>query len=621
MSKRKAEQPQPDGEAASDRSTRLHSVAAAAATAAIAHEQQRQPQQQPTAAFAAGAPFQRLATVELQLIMQHCDFKTLLALARCSRFALSAASHPFAWRALPPLSFPTTVADLGGRLRGSRLLAHCDVALRWLPSTQERWQPDVDDAELAAIESVPRLVELDVRAREVEGSQMKRLLCHSALAGLTALHSSAHAGRMDADYTSQLLCQTRLRTLSLRMSHDPESDPRLLASLPQLPALTDLSLSASCVGDDAVDAIGRCASLRRLHLSSVEPADVFAVLTSPARAWLESLSLRNVWARPPSPDGAAAADVGADSFTVDVESWKASVENLQSLRSLSLQYCSGHDVIFAGAAAALVTGTALRSLTALRADTLKMDAVGGSLIPQLAAHCPQLRRLHIHDTDCDFRYNPGALVGLPLLSGLNDLRLQCGTRPPNDDELAVGRCTSLTRLHLSDIRSSSLHSILRSPLLQQLESLTLESVDFDRHDFSDGPGGPLILDWSACFANLRSLRALSLDACHYGDLLLAGVQAACPPLLFSMRFRHHSRHLVVPALQLLPALLVQVPAVRVELIKEAPPLGGDNWSLDKSRQADELHAAWDELKRNHPARVTITVLDSDDYDPFGSWRD
>ena len=45
----------------------------------------------------------QLARVELQLVMQGCDQRTLIALARCSRSTFAAADHPFAWRSLPPL--------------------------------------------------------------------------------------------------------------------------------------------------------------------------------------------------------------------------------------------------------------------------------------------------------------------------------------------------------------------------------------------------------------------------------------------------------------------------------------------------------------------------------------
>ena len=191
---------------------------------------------------------------------------------------------------------------------------------------------------------------------------------------------------------------------------------------------------------------------------------LFAVLAVPARARLESLSLSDVNAGPGPPLAAAA---GVSVSAADVQSWKASFESLQSLRSLSLQHCNGHDVVLAGAAAALASGSALRNLTALRADTLEMDDESGSLIPLLAAHCPQLSRMHIHESGGGSRRTPGALAGLPLLSNLSDLRLQCDASwPPKDNELAVGRCAALTRLHLTSIVRSSLHSILRSPQLQ-----------------------------------------------------------------------------------------------------------------------------------------------------------
>ena len=603
MSKRKAEQPHPDGESA--RPASLRGSARLHPAAAFAEEEQQLPA---AASASAGAPFRRLATVELQLIMQHCDLSTLLALARCSRFTLHAASHSFAWRALSPLSFPTTVADLGANLRGLRLLAHCDVALRWLPPKEGWRQPKVGDAELAAIESVPRLVELDARAREVKSAQMRRLLSHPSLTGLTTLHCDAR--HMDDACTSQLpLHHARLRTLLLMMSRGSDADPRLLAPLPQLPALTDLSLDYG-VDQSDVEIIGRCASLRRLHLSNVEPAVLFAVLAAPARARLESLSLSYVNAGPASasPHFGAAAAAGAAVSAADVQSWKASFENLQSLRALCLRDFEGFGVVFAGVAAALASGSALRSLTALRADTLQMDNEGGSLIPLLAAHCPQLRRLHIHESGDRFSYSPGALLELPSLTHLSDLRLQCESWPPNGDELAVGRCAALTRLHLSDISSRSLHSILRSPQLQRLESLTLGYVHFDWDEDAAAAAQNDDLDWSVCFANLRSLRALNLDDCYGGDLMMAGVQAACPPLLGSMRFHHDVPDSVVPELQLLPALLVRLPALRVELFEEAPLDGMAYRSVDKAGQLQKLRKAWHKLKREHPARVTITVL-------------
>jgi len=46
-------------------------------------------------------PLTSLAAVELQLVMQCLDRPSLLALARCNRALLAAASHPFAWQCMP----------------------------------------------------------------------------------------------------------------------------------------------------------------------------------------------------------------------------------------------------------------------------------------------------------------------------------------------------------------------------------------------------------------------------------------------------------------------------------------------------------------------------------------
>jgi hypothetical protein len=46
----------------------------------------------------------RLATVELQLVMQHFDLRSLVALARCNHFTFASASEPTAWRFVPAMA-------------------------------------------------------------------------------------------------------------------------------------------------------------------------------------------------------------------------------------------------------------------------------------------------------------------------------------------------------------------------------------------------------------------------------------------------------------------------------------------------------------------------------------
>ena len=72
-------------------------------------------------------PFSRLAAVELQLIMRCCDQSTLLALARCSRFTLAAASSPFAWQLLSPINLQCDWP----LLLSKSLLRHADIRVTW----------------------------------------------------------------------------------------------------------------------------------------------------------------------------------------------------------------------------------------------------------------------------------------------------------------------------------------------------------------------------------------------------------------------------------------------------------------------------------------------------------
>ena len=134
------------------------------------------------------------------------------------------------------------------------------------------------------------------------------------------------------------LHQPRLCTLSLNgeIGRQLDASPRLLAQLAQLSALTDLSLDRSTINESTTGIIGRCASLRRLHLSHVKPVVVFTLLMAPARVRLESLSLDSMWPRAFLPVVAAAAYSADDAamLAANAQSWKASFENLQSLCSL-----------------------------------------------------------------------------------------------------------------------------------------------------------------------------------------------------------------------------------------------------------------------------------------------
>lgn len=182
--------------------------------------------------------FGRLATVELQLVMHCCDRKSLLTLARCSRFTLRAASDPFAWRALSPLSFYSTRAGLADDLR-TPLLRHFFVRLLWQAGGDPN---EPGDDELASLLSVPRITALDALRRSCTSPAVwRRLLSHHAMANLTELTVQCNSARGWPDREWLLLVAElvpRLRTLHLH-GH-MAGDPRSWAALPQFLHLTDL---------------------------------------------------------------------------------------------------------------------------------------------------------------------------------------------------------------------------------------------------------------------------------------------------------------------------------------------------------------------------------------------
>ncbi len=66
----------------------------------------------PTATSDRHDSFARLAAVEVQVIMQHCDLLSLLRLAHCSRWILACASSAFALKhTVAPLFVATATLD------------------------------------------------------------------------------------------------------------------------------------------------------------------------------------------------------------------------------------------------------------------------------------------------------------------------------------------------------------------------------------------------------------------------------------------------------------------------------------------------------------------------------
>ncbi len=204
-------------------------------------------------------PFERLATVEVQLIMHHCDTIDLLSLVHCSRHTLVAASQAFAWRGATtlvqvrmrsPADAATQENQLALRNR-SPLLRHAPISFHWLVTPEQDGTAVFDS--LRAVRHTRELSVLrdlnwnDHYADTPEpsvllGGQWSQLLTSPSMAGLTSLSTGdLSIVELSADDAAAplLLCRS-LRRLSL--SHPASYYERLgdvlahadLASLEEL---------------------------------------------------------------------------------------------------------------------------------------------------------------------------------------------------------------------------------------------------------------------------------------------------------------------------------------------------------------------------------------------------
>lgn len=240
--------------------------------------------------------FARLAQVELQLIMHACDLRSLLALARCCRFSLAAASHDFAFSCLSPVGFRSTRPNLAGNIRNS-LLRFADIGVRWAvpkrstPFFSMQPAPLVSADEMNAIVAIPRLRSLDVGSRA--GLDWTIFLKLPGLANLTALTGGQSSrGAIDTDATKLLaIHQPQLRTLHLPAVSPPDiSDSNVAPVLP--PLLTDLLLRVFGPTEPELLALVKsCTCLTRLTLINVGLWALEAWLTLPNLQSLLDLTL------------------------------------------------------------------------------------------------------------------------------------------------------------------------------------------------------------------------------------------------------------------------------------------------------------------------------------------
>ena len=298
----------------------------------------------------------KLAKVELQLVMQFLDTDSKLKAARCSRQLLQAADHPFAWQGPSVRMRSEDQPQLGPLIRQS-LLRHAPISLTLAVNSE------VPVAEVAAI---PRLRELVVSCVDEPIGFDPQLLALPALQRLQRLRVQCHP-----PVSTMRLLPTlpALRTLEL-FELDESAD---CSWLPGMPALTDLEVTgvdfwrspqpaadvrrgrgarararipapSTC---SAADAVARCAQLQSLRLRYPRffEADAFARLCSaPALRQLRHLDLQ--YLRAMVTESVAAAHHSAFS-------------SLAQLQSLSLQAVERVDLLLPQ----LTHAPAMRTLT------------------------------------------------------------------------------------------------------------------------------------------------------------------------------------------------------------------------------------------------------------------
>ena len=330
--------------------------------------------------------FSRLSMDPLQIVMHCCDTQSLLALARCSRSTLEAASYSFAWIHAPHVVVDMAHFDRGdpplrrlwNRLRRRRVIGRPNDQPPWLPppppvdmySTRPpalqaigrvRWTCKAKDAgdwvrlrtAFRVLPTLPRLVALDMahfRFRHMPWSLVASLVL--SLHGLTALDIS------ESNLSPFELCQLvlklpQLRTLGCKPFITIGNCLQLLSRLPQL---TDLGLVATnLIGIvDNFAVLDDCPRLRFLSLCDVQLDESFSVLRAPGLQSLQQLTLRQHIFH---------IAVG---FQTD---WAAIGANLQSLRCLTLE------PVDSGLSAAILAAVAAGGFPSLAHLRVASDAI------------------------------------------------------------------------------------------------------------------------------------------------------------------------------------------------------------------------------------------------------
>jgi Ran GTPase-activating protein (RanGAP) involved in mRNA processing and transport len=291
--------------------------------------------------------------------MRCCDQSTLIALARCSRFALAAASSPFVWQPLPPIALRcVSPLELGGRLQPS-LLRHADISVTWLLRSA-----GAVSAELESALALPRLRGLSIESLfdPVEVTWVP-LSDEGAALLLEAL--SARIDRGGALTTLSLDCRGLRQAGGAALATYIERS-RTLTTL----KVTDLCapLTASEMLVPLAAALIRCRTLTCLELQSAE-SDPAAVRTL-ATVVQQSSSLTAFKLQGLRCDADSAAVLAA------------AIAQSRSLTDLQLRSYRAGDAVLGALAAALERSGCIRTLDLSYSD---FGAAGAAALARLLA--------------------------------------------------------------------------------------------------------------------------------------------------------------------------------------------------------------------------------------------
>jgi Ran GTPase-activating protein (RanGAP) involved in mRNA processing and transport len=486
-----------------------------------------------TAAAATAAsdrPFDRLATVELQLIMRCCDKRTLLALARCSRFALAAASHPFAWQPLSPIELRCDwPLELSGRLQPeASLLRHADISIIWRLRSAEA----VSAEQVAALAALRRLSGVSFETAfdpcgngctqlSDEGAALlfeglrKRIDRGSALTSLSVIgYNIEQAG--GAALAAFIKCSRSLASFHIIGVPSALTAP-LSTALARCRTLTSLDVHSTHSAMETVRAmtavVQQSSSLATFKLHRFELGDAGVVVLAAAVAQSRSLT-----------------DLQFNGYQIGYESARvlaAALEQNGRIRNLDLRVSRFGATDVAALAPLLASDRC--ALTSLNVSSSEIDPEGALALSEALRVNRTLTELCLSSVNCS-GVGMAALLGAlqqNLHSRLRVLGLSHNTNSLNAScahSLAevISRSLTLERLELGICRLGDEGMAALAAGIGR--SRSLQHLDVARNSF----GAPGATALAAAIATCPTLTWLRVSGNEIGDL---GMAALAPALV------------------------------------------------------------------------------------------